>query len=245
MKFYQTIKKGEYHPIFCEDYSLINKVTNDLTLCAVMDGSTMGTESHFSSTLIAKILRKIIKEKIYLDFINKKNSSDLEEELKYILKSLFIDLKEVKNKLLLDTNELLSTLGIFLVNIKLKNGIIFFVGDGVLCINNKMIVLDHNNKPDYLGYHLTEDFEIWFKNHKQVYYIEEIRDVSISTDGILSFNLDNQKTELTESEIIHKLLIDKFNFDKAEMLDTKIKFLEKEYNLMNTDDLSIIRVIDI
>jgi len=44
-----------------------------------------------------------------------------------------------------------------------------------------------------LGYHLTENFEEFYKNQHQKLSISNFEDLSISTDGIFTFkNLENQ-----------------------------------------------------
>ena len=65
MKIYSALQIGEYHTNHCEDYLFIGEIGSDKILCAVMDGCTMATDSYFVSTLVGKLLRKIVKIKGY------------------------------------------------------------------------------------------------------------------------------------------------------------------------------------
>ncbi|MDN5479806.1 MAG: hypothetical protein L0G39_23005, partial [Chryseobacterium sp.] len=71
-----------------------------------------------------------------------------------------------------------------------------------------------------------------------------MKDVSIATDGILSFT-KIKKTDNTEEKIdIPQFLMTERSFiDTDEMLNRKLKKLEHHYGLKPTDDLAIIRMI--
>ena len=71
MKQYELTKIGEFHTNHNEDSSTITEIGADHILMAVMDGSSMGKESYFVSTLITKLLRKIGKEVSYKEFVRK------------------------------------------------------------------------------------------------------------------------------------------------------------------------------
>jgi len=81
MKIYSTLTIGEFHTNYCEDFLVIEQITNSEKLIAVLDGCTMGTESVFASMLYGKILRKIAKHFFYEDFVKKDSSSD--SKIKY------------------------------------------------------------------------------------------------------------------------------------------------------------------
>ena len=44
---------------------------------------------------------------------------------------------------------------------------IIVVGDGLVCVDGKEYHFEQEDKPDYLGYHLNEDFNFWFEQQKQ------------------------------------------------------------------------------
>ena len=243
MKIYSALQIGEYHLNHCEDYLFIGEIGNDKLLCAVMDGCTMGTDSYFISTLTGKLLRKIVKEKRYKEFYNLESPIDNEHYLKSIIKELFIELTIVKNQLMLDQKELLTTLIILLVDKKENYGTLLAVGDGLVSINGQITEFDQDNKPDYLGFHLSKDFETWYSLQKQIIKFNEIQDISIATDGIFMF-APVKKTDTSDTiDPIDFLLNDKTNKENEEMLALKLKQLEHHYGLKPTDDFAMIRLI--
>jgi hypothetical protein len=108
--------------------------------------------------------------------------------LEGILLEVFSGLLQLKSQLLLDQNDLLTTLGILLLDTKKNKAVVLFIGDGVVCINGMIIEYDHDNKPDYLGFHLHQDFETWFDQQTQRIYIETFEDLSLATDGVTLFS---------------------------------------------------------
>lgn len=243
MKIYSTLQIGEYHINHCEDYLYIGNLGEDKILCAVMDGCTMGTDSYFAATLVGKILRKIVKEKGYKEFYNVDTPQGVDNYLKSILEDLFNELKSIKSDLFLNTNELLTTLTILLFDKKTSTGAIVVVGDGVVCINGDITEFDQDNKPDYLGYHLAEDYQAWYDSLNQKILFDNLHDVSIATDGITSFASITKTNSLETVDPFYFLLIDNSSADKDNMLDLKLKRLEHHYGLKPTDDLAIIRII--
>ena len=243
MKIYSALQIGDYHLNHCEDYLFIGDIGDDKILCAVMDGCTMGTDSYFVSTLTGKLLRKIAKEKGYKELYNVETHFDIEDCLKSIIKELYKELTITKNQLMLDQNELLTTLIILLVDKKENNGIALVIGDGLVSINGKTIEFDQDNKPDYLGFHISEDFETWYSLQKQKILFNDIQDISIATDGIFMFtpvkNVDTTET----INPIDFLLADKSNEEDDDMLNVKLKRLEHNYGLKPTDDFAMVRLI--
>lgn len=243
MKIYSALQIGDYHLNHCEDYLFVGDIGSDKILCAVMDGCTMGTDSYFVSTLAGKLLRKIAKEKGYKELYKLECHTDIEDYLKSIIKELFIELIITKNQLMLDQKELLTTLIILLVDKKENNGIVLVVGDGLVSINGTATEFDQDNKPDYLGFHLSEDFETWYSLQKQKIAFSDIQDISIATDGIFMFTpVKNVDTPVTINPI-EFLLADRSNEENDEMLSLKLKLLEHNYGLKSTDDFAMVRLI--
>ncbi|MDI9309753.1 MAG: protein phosphatase 2C domain-containing protein [Limnohabitans sp.] len=244
MKIYSAIQIGEYHQNHCEDHIFIGEYGKSKKIFAVMDGCTTAIDSHFASTLVAKILKKICFEKGYTDFLipNSSNSS-IEEHLQDILKELLKELKSIKNQLLLDSKELLSTLIIMLCDTATQQGMILVIGDGLVVINGVKHSFEQNNTPDYIGYHLDKDFEIFYNSQKQKLFFDSIIDISIVTDGIFSFQ-DIEKKGIDESTLIEYFTIDKTFEEKNEMLYLKLKSVENTYGIKPTDDFAIIRVVE-
>lgn len=245
MKTYSAIQIGDYHQNHCEDHLFVGNYGKNIILCALMDGCTTAIESQFASVLVGKILKKICKEKGYKDFIQDNNPSfDLEENLKSIIKDLLSELKGIKNQLLLDTKELLTTLIILLVNKTNKEGIVLAIGDGVIVINGQKTEFEQENTPDYLGYHGNADFDSFYNSQKQKIKFNQLVDVSIATDGILTFEKVLPQKNKEEFDVLHYLTQDDTNHEKSEMLYLKLKHLENEYGLKPTDDFSMIRIIE-
>ncbi|WP_394776010.1 protein phosphatase 2C domain-containing protein [Flavobacterium sp.] len=244
MKIYSAIKIGDYHQNNCEDHLYVGEYGKNKILCAVMDGCTTALESHFASILVGKILKKICLEKGYKEFIAHDGESlNIEENLKYILRDLLNELKIVKNQLMIDTKELLTTLIIVVLDKKSEQGIVLAIGDGFVRINGETTEFEQDNKPDYLGFHISEDFDKFYNSQKQKIEFNGIIDISISTDGIFTFERLFAKKTNKEIDVIDFLTKDNTNSEKDEMLNLKLKILENDFGLKPTDDFSIIRIM--
>lgn len=243
MNIYSTIRIGDYHQNNCEDHLYINEYGKNMILCAVMDGCTTALESHFASTLVGKILKKICIEKGYKDFVDPESLDNIDESLKSILKNLLVELKNIKNALMLDTKELLTTMLIMLINKKSEEGVILAIGDGFAIVNGKKYEFDQDNKPDYLGFHLSEDFEKLYDSLEQKIKFNKVHDISIATDGIFTFEKLKPAKSEEVIDTIDFLTIENTDQGKGEMLHLKLKKLEHNYGLVPTDDLSIVRII--
>lgn len=241
MQIYTTIKKGEYHPVFCEDFLVNIPIGTNLYLGAVMDGCSGGKDSHFASALFGKLLQKITRDLIFNTSLDI-DSLSVENLAKTILKQFFQELKQLRNQLALGLEDILSTLTLLVYNKKSKQVFIIVLGDGFVTINGKITEIDQNNKPDYPAYHLEEDFEIWFNNQENIFTINNPKDISISTDGIDTLTTD--KEDLPENfNPIDFLLKDKSFSENENMLNYKYNILTKKYEYNLGDDLSIIRLI--
>jgi serine/threonine protein phosphatase PrpC len=244
MKVYKILKIGEHHINHCEDYLIEESLGNKKKLFAVMDGCTMGTDSYFASTLVGKLLRKIAVERSYQSFYNKAEGEggNTDTEVKEILQLLMFELRQVKNLLSLNDDELLCTLVILVVDISSNKGYACVIGDGLICVNGELTEYEQDNMPDYLGYHLGRDFEEWYKAQKQFLVIDQIKDISISTDGIFTFEKRDKK-DYPKIDAVHFLLINMDGNEFGNMLDRKLVVIDEEFGLKPTDDLGIIRLI--
>ena len=92
---------GTFHENQCEDYAFYGDIGQSRLLMAVMDGCTMGTESHFASTLIGKLLKKISREFFYLEYTKAKTLSP-KDLLQAVMRKLFQSLIQLKNDLQLE-----------------------------------------------------------------------------------------------------------------------------------------------
>ena len=243
MKIYSALQIGEYHINHCEDYLFTGEIGTDKVLCAVMDGCTMATDSYLISTVVGKLLRKIVKEKGYKELYKLEVFGNIDNYLKSIVEELFKELNIIKNQLMLDRNELLTTIILLLVDKKENQGVVLVVGDGLVCINGQTTEFDQDNKPDYLGFHLNEDFDSWYDSQQQKIFFNSVQDISIATDGIFMFSPVRKVGTSGTINPLDLLLQDTTNAENEDMLNLKLKRLEHTFGLKPTDDLAIIRLI--
>ena len=242
MRIYQFTKTGDHHVNHCEDYTITETLGTDKILCAVMDGCTMGTDSYFASTLTGKLLRKIAIERRFQAFHEKTPSLDCKAESKEVLRRLMTELRAIKNLLFLNSDELLTTLILGVFDLQKNEGFVLTVGDGLVYANGVYTEYEQNNIPDYIGYHLSEDFETWFSAQHQVVTVDTLSDISLSTDGIFTFLPYDQGIYNISKDPVDYLLLDCSDEDMANMLLKKTTFLEQHCGLRPTDDLGIIRL---
>ncbi|MEM1324666.1 MAG: protein phosphatase 2C domain-containing protein [Bacteroidota bacterium] len=245
MKIHHISTIGTFHTNHNEDHFITAKLTARYQLLAVMDGCSMGTESHFASTLVKKLLRKISKELNFKAFAERREETAT-VYLKIVLEQLFHQLARLKNELLLERDEVLTTLLLGIVDVQEKAAEIIVIGDGLICCNGKLTEYEQDNQPDYLGYHLHEDFKEWFEQQTQQLSVQNIKDLSLSTDGIFTFSPFNNETtydNIGDDKVTNYLLIDQQWMDQENMLHKKVHTLEKQYGLKPTDDLTIVRLI--
>lgn len=244
MNVYAVVQRGEYHLNTCEDHLITTTIGRDKIVCAVMDGCTNGIESHFASTLVGKLLRKICLAEGYKELYKPSSISSPEIQLKTILNELFRELNITKSQLLLDEKELLTTLIILLANKQTGNGIVMAIGDGIVSINGTTTNFDQDNKPDYLGFHLDDNFDTWYNGLTQKLAFDRIHDISIATDGIETFTRVAKPTSIDEIDPIRFLTQNDDNRSNEDMLYMKLKTLEHKYGQKATDDLAMIRIIN-
>ena len=223
MKKYQLIKIGDFHENHCEDYSLIREIGEHRVLISVLDGCTMGEESYFASALIGKLLKKIAKEEYYLEYI-KGEAPNIKDQLEKVLARLFEGLNDLKNSLQLEVDELLSTVILGIIDSSTKSCELQVIGDGLIIQNGLKIEYDQENTPDYIGYHLAENFEYWLTNQTQRLSLNKVSDLSISTDGIFTFSKYDNKdySEIMPNELIAYLLMDQTDIENERMLKKKL-----------------------
>jgi len=238
MKVHQFLKIGSSHRNFCEDFNFVEQFDKNHILAGVFDGCSSGKDSHFASSFMAKIIRAEAQ----------KAKSEIRDAnfLKNVLFRSLLKLKSLKSDLKLETNELLSTIILFFADIETQTGEIVIFGDGFISVNGEKTIIDQDNTPQYAAYFLEEitDFESFeniFKNNAFYLKMNELKDITISTDGILSF----AKTDMNEAEIKPEdyLATNLFLNQNPAMFGRKINLLKSKYDLVNQDDLGIIRVI--
>ena len=95
-----------------------------------------------------------------------------------------------------------------------------------------------------MAYHLHEDFDTWFVQQKQQVRSKNVKDLSISTDGIFAFkNPAKPREPINETELLHFMMVDLHLKESHNFLDRKIRNVEREWGLSVTDDLAMIRIL--
>ncbi|OQP45705.1 protein phosphatase 2C domain-containing protein [Niastella populi] len=242
MRIYTTLQIGALHTNHCEDYFITAEIGKNRLLCAVMDGCTMGADSYFAATLTGKLLRKISKEHSYKEFLSKE-SAGLEQTLEKITRQLFEELRCAKNILQLEREEVLNTLLIGVIDTNNRSGEFLCIGDGLICINKHLYEFEQDNKPDYLGYHLHEEFNRWYGSQHQRITAQDLQDFSLVTDGIFTFKKFDNKTYAAPGNVIEYLLFDEEGSHNSNMLNSKLLDIQTNWGLKPGGDLAIIRTI--
>ncbi len=240
MQIYSLLKIGSFHTNFCEDFLFHFHFNDQYHIAAVLDGCSMGKDSHFASALLTKILRKNALALSYQDL--RKPLNVTEKELAHLLlKYCWKDFQYFKNMLLLDTHELLTTLILWVVDKKQKSAFIIIVGDGSMVVNESIMLIDQDNKPDYLAYYLDKDFESWWSQQTTLFEVNNLRNIAIATDGIETFMNQEKSFDLAIDPISYLLVHDDFG-ENADMLHRKYTWIQEHLQAEPTDDLAVIRM---
>lgn len=244
MKFYELSHIGEFHVNHNEDFLVAEETGKITKLIAVMDGCSSGTDSHFASTLIGKVLRKIAKQEAYLEYASQ-NQKGIEQLLEDISLQLFEELSNLNRQLDLKSDEILSTLILGIIDTESKQAELIIVGDGLLHVNGENIEYENDNRPDYIGYHLNMDKTLWFQTKIIRKSVPQLIDLTIATDGIHTFkNFDGKNYEsISEMELMAKFFENKDELDNSNKLKKTLIEIKDKHGLMPSDDLTMIRVI--
>lgn len=203
----------------------------------------MGTESVFAALLVKKTLQKLAKASYYLNW-KSHSQVPLSQTGKDLLQSLHRELRHLQNQLELETEELLTTLLMGVIDLPQKEAYLICIGDGLIVADGGTVEFDQGDKPDYLAYHLHEDFDTWFASITQTQHFKRVSDLSISSDGILAFrNLKYPSQQCAIDQLIHYLMVDRAELEFSNGLDRKIANLAAEWHHFPTDDLAMIRVL--
>ncbi|MBX0289425.1 hypothetical protein K3G63_03200 [Hymenobacter sp. HSC-4F20] len=163
MIIYQFLQRGEYHVDFCEDFKVVLPLGEHKLVCAALDECSMGQDSHFAATLGAKLLRKAVQEYHYQALYQLRAAPlPLPAELRLLVASVFQGFRDMSNQLLLTTTELLTTLVVLLLDTARREAVLLALGLAAVAVNGELIRFERLNRPDYLAYHLGEDFDTWY-----------------------------------------------------------------------------------
>ncbi len=243
MFIYQLIQIGEFHQNHCEDYVVAYPIGAKRQLLAVLDGCSMGDESFFASALLGNILKKIAKQSFYLESHRGASNLSLAAQLPNLLQEVFTELESIKNQLYLNTNQLLTTLVVAIVDEETRQAQVGVFGDGLVVCNGQYWEYDQDNRPDYPAYYLADGFDTWWGNQEQLLSLSEVNDLSLSTDGVLSFRNFEAQEYLDPLRAIDELLISTSDWENERMLLKQLKQLQDQTKAKPGDDLGIVRLI--
>ncbi len=248
MIIHKVLRRGSDHSDFCQDAISIGETEKFLYLC-VFDGCSGGKDSHFASSLFSKAFSDIV-----INFSNNLDKGSIEDNSKFIVYMLTRKISEVKHVLHLDIIELLSTVVMCSINKDTRECLICAFGDGYFCVDGKEQMIKNTrflnkengeNMPDYMAYDLHEiensnDFEYWYSQKSEIHKFENVTDVIVASDGIGTFKKFKETSEAINP--IDFLVKDETLMQTKNMLERKYNILQNKYCMINTDDLSVIRL---
>ena len=247
MKVHSIIRKGSEHAVFCEDF-LVKSKSGRFFLGAVFDGCSGGDDSHFASSLQGKIFRQVNESGALF-------GNTMEELAKEFMRKFVKKMFDVRVALELHDNDMLATFMMIMYDTVKGEALTMTIGDGIVCCDGEITILENDrfkdirpemyeNMPDYISYDLVDLgldkslFDTWFDKRVTLTKFIDPQDISISTDGLLTFN-----TPVEEFDILNYLLVDDKWMKNKIMLSKKVNILRTKYNTIHKDDISIIRLI--
>ena len=244
MKTYTHLSSGKFHPNHCEDFVFQCLLGGHFFVGAVMDGCSSGKESYFASSLYGKSLHKScrvlpnmkeIQPELDLNILDKSSIGS------FILAQLFEDIKKIKRTLFLDIEEILSTIILLVVDLRDNSGWVNISGDGLIVVNGDVNEIDQNNMPDYMSYHLDLKPGDWIRKHTQSIGYNDIKDISISTDGIIKLKPGDRDMVIINP--VDYFLIESPEDKPKNFLDILRNNLIYNLDYIQYDDMGMIRLI--
>jgi hypothetical protein len=151
-------------------------------------------------------------------------------------------LRSAKDILQLERDEVLNTLLIGVIDMDNHAGEFICIGDGMICIDQQYYEFEQDNKPDYLGYHLHEEFDSLYGKQQQRISARDMHDFSLVSDGIFTFKKFDNKPYASPGNVIEFLLVDAEESNHNNMLNRKLLDIQTNWGLKPGDDLAIIRI---
>ncbi len=213
-----TLNKRSVDHLNCEDNFTVLE-TDNIIQGVIADGCSTGIKSNFASQLYCYFIQQYINLK--LNILENNN-----------LQFLVNDIYDTADNISLEVNQLLSTLILFTYYKDTKVLNIRVFGDGYYYVNGKEFVIEQNNEPDYIAYHLDNIQPYLDKYPVQTYL--DVNSFTISSDGISSFKLPQSKS----SDINPKELLLSSN-SSSNHLDRKFNIISRQGWYIN-DDLTLI-----
>jgi len=248
---------GFNHKNFCQDYSAIAE-TNNYTIAGIFDGCSDGIDSHFASALMGKLMVSTTNDQRFI-LDEQNNTAGIKAIASQFMCKFVANLSVAYSMLRLSKKELLSTMVILFIDKRTSEGYIMAFGDGYININgqfkelkNERFSPDENpeadNMPDYIIYDIEkfsdhEYLRFWISENRSQFYINEVKDVIIGSDGIFTFKKVNPVLP-SDLEPVQFLTEDMWLSDNPSVLSRKCNRLKTAYGYDHEDDLSLIRIIN-
>jgi hypothetical protein len=245
MKIQTLLYPGKYHPVYCEDHLLYHHLGNEWFVGGVMDGCSSGEESHFASALYVKSTRKAcrqISDAMVHPDQNSHFTAGHEAIRRRILYTLFEDMQQIRTDLSLDMTEMLSTLLLLVYRIRDRSAWINVSGDGLVFNDGERTEIDQDNMPDYLAFHLDTDVEYWYHQHTATFTFSDVRDLTISTDGLLKLYPGPFERSIVK-EPVEFLIGQDTAGAGGEALQQRLTELLHRHGYIPFDDIGVLRIL--
>jgi hypothetical protein len=242
---YTLLKKGVLHPVYCEDFQIAVQIEDEFDIYAVMDGCSAGTDSHFASALLGKSLCKAARlvdhRQIWsqLGLNNLPDPQDAPRMAEFLLRMIFADMRRMRNEMMLEKLEMLSTLVLMVYDQKRDEAFITVKGDGYVAIDGQIHEIDEGGAPMYMGYFLGKPVEEWLAMQDNAFHVSAPRDISIATDGVEAYLRPDLSPD-PETDSARILLTATDDLSPEMMENHHLEFLRR--GLRPVDDVSVIRL---
>lgn len=247
MKVQTVIRKGSEHPVFCEDFLSTND-SGRYFIGAVFDGCSGGNDSHFASSLFGKIFKQVLGE-------GAMSGNTIEDKSKDFMRKFVRKMFQSKVTLELLDHDMLATFMMIIYDKVHGECLTMTIGDGIICCDGEFTILENDrfkaadpvryrDMPNYIAYDIVDlgldpsSFDVWFERYITITRHDNPKDISISTDGLLTFN-----TPVGEVDPLTFLLVDQNWKNNKIMLSKKVNVLGSKFKTTHKDDISIIRLI--
>lgn len=234
---YTLLRRGAGHKLSCED-ALFFEQRNNIAVAGVFDGCSSAPHGLFAASLFSMALGAAF---------NQVSAATSGYSLHALLWAFFSCIKSCASAIGLPFSELLSTAIFAWLDTDSDDCRIVALGDGVVCIGGQTHIIDQQNCPDYPAYHLTElkspdQLDFWLEQHGRRWDVFGPKDLTISTDGILSLKPIGLQHP-TAFDALTYLTADRSLSGTKAMLSRKVNLLKTNHNLEHDDDLGMIRLI--
>ncbi|MET0465371.1 MAG: hypothetical protein ABW007_19575 [Chitinophagaceae bacterium] len=238
MQVYSCQENGLDHHTGYHNYVFIESLTPSACICLLIDRLSTAEPNGSIKKKLDLLLQNIVHEK------KQHQPNDLRTKhpgviLREILEVIYIELNIFFHPDSTSSKPFSSfTLAVF--DEEMNKGALLGVGESILGINGKLMqfTADSNTIPVIST---PGTFDTWFEHHQQKIALSTIQDISIASNGILTFQRINQHT--AEINPVTFLLTDQPQENEPDMLSVRLRSLAEKYSLFPADDIAIVRIL--